>query len=204
VATVSLVAVTKGVPVARISAALAAGVELLGENRVQEAEAKVVALPGARWHLVGHLQSNKAARAMELFETIQAVDSIALARRIDRLVAGRQQGPFPIFVQVNIDRDAHKAGLSPDEVAQALREIAALDGLSLRGLMTVGRAVTEAEQARQTFAGLRQLSERLRAVEPRLGPELSMGMSGDFEVAIEEGATIVRIGRALFGERRPG
>lgn len=194
-------AVSKAVPAARIHAALAAGVTVFGENRVQEADVKARALPGARWQLVGRLQSNKAARAVELFEAIQSLDSVELGRRVARIADEAGRAPYPVYVQVNVDRDPAKVGLAPEALGPALDELAKLPALELRGLMTVGRQVRRAEQARPTFAALRELSERLRARQPRLGDGLSMGMSDDFEIAIEEGATLVRIGRALFGER---
>ena len=184
-----------------LAAAVAAGLTTLGENRVQEAEAKAPALPDSvEWHLVGGLQSNKAARALALFDVIQSVDSLALAERLARLGEGRE---VRILLQVNVDSDDAKGGFSPEGVAEALPGILALTGLRLDGLMTVGRFVTEPEEARPTFVRLRELSERLRQDHPALGRELSMGMTEDFEVAVEEGATIVRVGRALFGSRPP-
>jgi PLP dependent protein len=201
---VTLVAVSKTVPPDALRDAVAAGLDLLGENRVQEAVAKVPEVPGARWHLVGPLQSNKAHPALEVFDAIESVDSVKLARRLDRLVPETRPGRrYPILVEVNVDRDPAKAGFTPDAVHAAMAELTALPHLEVRGLMTVGRLTTDPGEARRTFAGLRELAERCRSRWPELGPELSMGMSDDFEVAIEEGATIVRVGRALFGER-PG
>lgn len=194
-----LVAVSKTVDVDVLLAGVAAGLTTLGENRVQEAEAKAPALPDSvEWHLVGGLQSNKAARAIALFDVIQTVESLALAERLARLAAGR---PARILLQVNVDGDAAKGGFAPGEVAEALPAILALPSLQVEGLMTVGRLVSEPEAARPTFVRLRELSERLRSDHPALGAELSMGMTDDFEVAVEEGATIVRVGRALFGSR---
>jgi len=199
---VTLVAVSKTVPPEALRDAVAAGLDLLGENRVQEAVAKVPEVPGARWHLVGPLQSNKAHPALEVFDAIESVDSVKLARRLDRLVPETRPGPrYPILVEVNVDQDPAKAGFAPDAVEAGLGEIVELPHLEVRGLMTVGRLATNCDEARGTFAGLRQLAERCRSRWPELGPELSMGMSDDFELAIEEGATIVRVGRALFGER---
>ena len=200
-AEVAIVAVTKSVDVALIRAGLAAGIDMLGENRVQEAEGKATALPDAHWHLIGHLQSNKARRALQLFEVIHSLDSIELARRLDDLAVVSGRAPYPVYLQVNVDRDPAKEGMLPEQLEAALPELARLAALELRGLMTVGRLVSTPDQARPTFVALRTLSERLGAIEPRLGPGLSMGMSDDFEVAVEEGATVVRIGRALFGER---
>jgi len=205
-ASVALVAVSKTVPAPRIRAALAAGLTTFGENRVQEAEAKAGGVPGATWHLVGPLQSNKARRALATFAVIESVDSLDLAVRLDRLMA--EAGPaerLPILLQVNVDGDPAKAGFEPAALEAGASEIAALPRLQVRGLMTVGRLVERAEDARPTFVALRGLAERMResggGSAGWLGPELSMGMSDDFEVAIEEGATIVRIGRALFGHR---
>jgi pyridoxal phosphate enzyme (YggS family) len=199
---VTLVAVSKTVPLERLRYAVAAGLDVLGENRVQEAAEKVGQVAGATWHLVGPLQSNKARRAVELFDVVESVDSVELARRLDRLATELRPGrPLPVLLQVNVDADPAKAGFLPADLEAALPAIAALPGLDVRGCMTIGRLVASAEEARPTFAALRRLSERLRATDPRLGPHLSMGMTDDFEVAVEEGATIVRVGRALFGER---
>ena len=199
---VTLVAVSKTVPAERLVDAVAAGLTTLGENRVQEGEDKAGAVPGATWHLVGPLQSNKVKRALDVFDTIESVDSAALARRIDRLAANSRPGVrVPVLLQVNVDDDSSKAGFQPTALEGSIGEIFALAGLDVRGLMTIGRLVEHAEEARPTFVRLRELSERLRTDHPALGPELSMGMSDDFEIAVEEGATIVRVGRALFGER---
>ena len=201
-AEVTLVAVSKTVPAERLRAAVAAGLTILAENRVQEGEAKAPLVDGATWHLVGPLQSNKARRALETFTVIQSVDSTDLARRLDRLAAEVRPGaPVPVLLQVNIDDDAAKAGFEPAALEKALDEILELPRLDVRGLMTIGRLTDKPEDARRTFKALRELAERLRRGRPRLGTELSMGMSADFDVAIEEGATIVRVGRALFGER---
>ena len=200
---VTLVAVSKTVPADRLRAAVAAGHDVLGENRVQEAAAKVPLVPGPRWHLVGPLQANKARRAVELFDVLEAIDSVELAGRLDRIGAEIRPGrPLPILLEVNVDADPGKAGFTPASVAEALPVLLVLAHLEVRGLMTIGRLAATPDEARSTFRRLRELAARLRAAHPRLGPELSMGMSDDFEVAIEEGATIVRIGRALFGERR--
>jgi pyridoxal phosphate enzyme (YggS family) len=201
-ADVTLVAVTKTVEVERVREALDAGLRVFGENRVQEGEAKAPSIPEASWELIGPLQSNKARRALETFDRIQSVDSIALAERLDRL-AGELDGAerFPILLQVNVDDDPAKAGFALPDVEAALDAIAALAHLRVDGLMTVGRLVDDPEAARPTFRALRGLSEARRAAGQALGPDLSMGMTDDFEIAIEEGATIVRVGRALFGER---
>ncbi len=213
-AEVTLVAVSKTVPPERLIAAVAAGLDILGENRVQEAAAKVPLVPGARWHLVGPLQSNKARRAVELFETIESVDSVDLARRLDRLVRETRglaaEGPvaperrLAVLVQVNVDDDPAKAGFGPGELQAALEQVATCEALRLGGLMTIGRLAETPDEARATFRSLAATAERMRALVPALGPALSMGMSGDYPIAVEEGATIVRVGRALFGERPGG
>jgi hypothetical protein len=202
---VALVAVSKTVPADRLRAAVAAGLTVFGENRVQEGLAKAAEVHGATWHLVGPLQSNKARRAVETFAVIETVDSVALADRLDRIAAETRPGErYPVLVQVNVDDDPGKAGLGPRAVDEAIARIAALPNLEVRGLMTIGRLVDSPEAARPTFAALRLLSERLRAGLPSLGADLSMGMSNDFPVAVEEGATIVRVGEALFGPRHAG
>jgi PLP dependent protein len=226
-AAVRLVAVSKTVPVERIRAAVAAGLTTLGENRVQEAAAKVDAVPGASWHLIGPLQSNKTRRAVETFEMIESVDSLELAIRLDRVVREVRgvdpSGPvpahlrLPILLQVNVDDDPAKAGFRPSDLARAVSSLGRLGALRLDGLMTIGRLVDNPEAARPTFGRLRELSGELRAQAPGeagadgpaapgahasgLGSELSMGMTDDYPVAVEEGATIVRVGRALFGAR---
>lgn len=201
-ASVTLVAVSKTVPAERVRAAVAAGLTVLGENRVQEGAAKIPLVPGATWHLIGPLQSNKARRAVELFDLVESVHTLELAARLSALSLELRPGrPLPVLLQVNVDRDPAKAGFDPDTVATAAGALDALAGLELRGLMTIGRFTATPDEARATFAALRELSGGLRAAWPRLGPALSMGMSDDYEAAIEEGATIVRVGRALFGER---
>jgi PLP dependent protein len=199
---VTLVAVSKTVPVERIRAAVAAGLDTLGENRVQEAATKVSGVAGATWHLVGPLQSNKVRRALELFDLVESVHALDLADRLGRAAEDSASAPFPVLLQVNVDRDPAKAGFLPEVLEAAVERLDRLGGLEFRGLMTIGRLTADPEAARPTFAALRALSERLRPRWPRLGPGLSMGMTDDFEIAIEEGATIVRVGRALFGERR--
>jgi pyridoxal phosphate enzyme (YggS family) len=213
-ADVTLVAVSKTVPAERVRAAVAAGLTTLGENRVQEAVGKIPSVPGASWHLVGPLQANKARRALEIFDLIETVDSLAIAARLDRIVREIDglpaDGPAApgdrrrVLLQVNVDADAAKAGFDPAALEGELDELAALEALDLAGLMTVGRLVASPAEARATFVALRRLSERLRARPgSRVGPGISMGMSGDYPIAVEEGATIVRVGTALFGERAP-
>jgi pyridoxal phosphate enzyme (YggS family) len=180
---------------------VAAGLTLFGENRVQEALAKAGEVPGATWHLVGPLQSNKARRAVETFAVVETVDSVELAERLGRIALETGRAPLPVLLQVNVDADPAKAGFAPAALRGAMPGLLAVEGLRVDGLMTVGRLVDDAEAARPTFAALRELSRELRAGWPALGGALSMGMTDDFEVAVEEGATIVRVGRALFGER---
>jgi PLP dependent protein len=206
------VAVSKTVPSERLRVAVAAGLTTLGENRVQELTGKAAAVPGVTWHLVGHLQGNKARAALAVASVIQSVDSLELARRLDRLLADGSEGapattvlpvPRPVYLEVNVDDDPAKAGFRPAALESALPELLELSSLRVAGLMTVGRLVAAPDAARPTFVALRRLSEAWRAREAGLGPGLSMGMSDDFEVAVEEGATVVRVGRAIFGERPP-
>ncbi|MEO5884304.1 MAG: YggS family pyridoxal phosphate-dependent enzyme [Candidatus Limnocylindrales bacterium] len=203
-ADVSLVAVSKTVDPARLRDAVAAGLTVLGENRVQEGSDKRALVPGATWHLIGPLQSNKARRAIETFEVIQSVASVDLGARLDRLAAELRPGqPVPVFVQVNVDEDPDKSGALPVDASDVVDGLLALPGLEVRGLMTIGRFGVDAAVSRSTFRALRELGSMLRPGRPGLGAELSMGMSDDFEVAVEEGATVVRVGRALFGDRPP-
>lgn len=201
---VTLVAVSKTVPVERVRTAVAAGIRVLGENRVQEGAAKIPEVPGASWHLIGPLQANKVRRAVELFDVVESVHSEGLAARVARIgeetLAGRL---VAVLLQVNVDGDPAKAGFSPEALIAAIDRLDALQAIDFRGLMTIGRLTGAPDEARATFVALRALSGEVRARWPRLGPELSMGMSDDYEVAVEEGATIVRVGRAIFGERAP-
>jgi PLP dependent protein len=201
-AEVTLVAVSKTVPPERVRSAVEAGFTVLGENRVQEGEEKRPQVPGATWHLIGPLQSNKARRALETFSVIQSVHDADLAGRLNRLCDAGP--PYPVLLQVNVDRDPSKAGFDPETILDAVETLDSLDRLEFRGLMTIGHAVARSEDARPTFVALRAVGDRLRGQWPRLGSELSMGMSDDYPIAVEEGATIVRIGRAIFGERPTG
>lgn len=184
---VTVVAVTKNRPVEDCAAAAAAGFGVLAENRVQEAVAKIQAVPEVEWHLVGHLQSNKAAAAAERFAVIQSVDSLRLAEALKGL------GRPGVLVQVNCSREPQKHGFAPEAAVDAVVEIAAL--LDVRGLMTMAAAEGD---PRPAFRLLRRLRDRAQDRLGRALPELSMGMSGDFEAAVAEGSTMVRIGRALF------
>lgn len=208
-ASVSIVAVSKTMPAESVLAAAAHGLTIFGENRVQEARDKIAAVAAAgltnlRWELIGHLQTNKAARAVELFTRVQSVDSLRLAEALEARAAtlGRI---LPILLEVNVAGEVSKSGLAPDEVVLVARAIAALPHLRPEGLMTVAPLVDDPNEVRPVFRQMGALRETLRAQVPIGGesgwPELSMGMTDDFEVAIEEGATLVRIGRAIFGER---
>jgi hypothetical protein len=192
---VTLVAATKGVDAARLIEALDAGLTDCGENIVQDAEERIEALgpraKAARWHFIGHLQSNKIGAALRLFDILESVDSGRLAEQISR----RAEGPVRILLEVNVALETSKYGFRPDEVGNAIATISRLPNLQLEGLMTVAPAVADPEQVRPVFRELRQLTEANGL------KELSMGMTNDFEVAIEEGATLVRVGRAIFGER---
>jgi pyridoxal phosphate enzyme (YggS family) len=193
-ADVTLVAVTKTFGAEAATAAIAAGATDIGENRVQETRDKKPAVVGtARWHLIGHLQTNKAKDAVRLFDVIETVDTVELAQKIAS-AAAREGKRQQILIEVNIGREAQKAGADPDAVPALAREIAAIEGLFLRGLMAIPPHGTP-EETRPWFRELRKLRDATGL------PELSMGMTEDFEVAIEEGSTIVRVGRAIFGER---
>lgn len=205
-AEVTVVAVSKTVPADVLRLAHAAGIRDLGENRAQELRAKRAALADLdlRWHFVGRLQTNKVKDVVGEVALIHSLDRWALAEALDRRARARGVRQ-PCLVQVNVSGEATKAGLPPGEVADFLRRVAALPGIQVLGLMTIAPAVEDPEQARGTFRALRELAAALRREAPP-GVELrhlSMGMSGDFEVAVEEGATLVRIGTAIFGPR-PG
>ncbi|MEI8062504.1 MAG: YggS family pyridoxal phosphate-dependent enzyme [Verrucomicrobiota bacterium] len=193
---VLLLGVTKTVLPETLDAAVAAGLTVFGENKIQEAQAKIPAVAGrARWHFIGHLQTNKARAAIALFDVIQSVDSVKLAGELDKWAAldGKTQS---ILLEVNIAGEASKHGLHPDDLPAVLAEINRLTHLEVSGLMAIPPAAADPEQTRSFFRHLRTLRDQLGL------PELSMGMSHDFEVAVEEGATIVRIGAAIFGERK--
>jgi pyridoxal phosphate enzyme (YggS family) len=201
---VVIVAVSKTFPATLVAEACRAGLTDIGENRVQEAAAKIpqVAALGVhpRWHLVGHLQTNKVKTALGLFDIIHSVDSLRLAEAISRQAeqaALRQEGSVPVLLEVNVGREASKFGLAPEEVGRAVEQIARLPGLVVQGLMTVAPLSADPEEARPVFRELCRLRDELGL------HHLSMGMTDDFEVAIEEGATMVRIGRAIFGPREP-
>jgi len=193
---VTLVAVTKTIEVPAIEAAFNAGLRDFGENRVQEAKPKIEQLESLRaqltWHMVGHLQTNKAKTAVDIFDIIHSVDSLRLAEALSR----RSQKRLPVLIEVNVAAEATKGGFGLPEVDEAIRQIGRLPNIEIEGLMTLAPWVSDAEEVRPVFRRLRQLGDALGL------RHISMGMTDDFEVAIEEGATLVRIGRAIFGERR--
>jgi pyridoxal phosphate enzyme (YggS family) len=199
---VRLLAVTKGFPAETVRKAMTLGLHEFGENRVQEAEEKIAAvMPRPRWHLIGHLQRNKAKRAVQLFETIDSIDSVPLAEEVSRRAA--EQGKrTECLVEVNTSGDRSKFGVAPEAALELLRAAGALGGIQLRGLLTIGPLSGGKDGARRAFrdlAGIRGAAARERLLAE--DAELSMGMSEDFEIAIEEGATIVRVGSAIFGDR---
>ena len=200
---VRIIAVAKTKPVEMIEQAVAAGATDIGENYVQEAAEKIprVVAP-VTWHLIGHLQRNKAAHAVELFDVIHTLDSVALGETLARHALRRAQH-VRVLIEVNIGGEATKRGVAPADVAGLLAKLAHQQWLVIDGLMTIPPPGVSAECARPYFRALRELRDRLRNDAPANAPlrELSMGMTDDFEVAIEEGATMVRIGRAIFGER---
>ena len=203
---VTLIAVTKTHPPEVLQSAIEAGLTDLGENRVQEADAKITGLgrDAARWHLIGHLQANKARRAVELFDFIHSLDSATLARRLARICDQVGRAELPVFVQVDLAHEATKSGASEDELPEVIEAIGECERLRLVGLMTLPPFFDDPEAARPFFRRLRELRDNLKAQGAFADGqgELSMGMSNDFGVAIEEGATFVRVGTAIFGERQ--
>jgi hypothetical protein len=195
------VAVTKTMEAERVRELVRGGHDLLGENRVQEALKKIEAVgPGARWHLVGHLQRNKARHAVGTFELIHSVDDRELAIELDRRAAARGIVQ-PVLVQLNLSGEETKSGADESAALPLVESVLRLEHLDLSGLMTIPPPFDDPERSRPYFARLRDLRDRAETVLGARLPELSMGMTDDFEVAIEEGATLVRVGRALFGER---
>lgn len=198
---VTIVAVTKGFGPEAVRTARAAGLPDVGENRVQEALEKMTAVPdaGIVWHLIGHLQRNKARQVPGRFALVHSLDSAALARELDRRAAAagvRQR----VLVQVNVAGEAQKSGCPLEAAPGLVREVATFDGLALEGLMTMAPFTDDVAEQRRTFAGLRRLRDSLQE-EGQWVPTLSMGMSGDYATAVEEGATVIRLGTALFGAR---
>ena len=201
---IRLVAVSKTFPPEAIRQAIAAGVSDIGENYIQEARNKFEALQGTavKWHFIGRLQTNKAKQAVRMFDLIHTLDSYKLALELDRY-ARRLHKIQPVLIQVNVAGEATKAGVAPEEALSLVRQAAALENIAVKGLMTMPPYFNAPERVRPFFAALRQLRDRIRHEEiANIGmQELSMGMTGDFEAAVAEGATLVRIGTALFGER---
>ncbi len=197
---VTLVCVTKGRSLDEIRAALDCGVPIVAENRVQEAARKVPALPHTViWHLIGHLQRNKVKQAIELFDMIHAVDSLRLAEEIEKRAAAAQE-IVPVLIEVNVAGEESKFGVTPDEAPELATIMDKMPNVDLGGLMTMAPFVDDAEQVRPVFRALRELRDRIRGEHGIDLPNLSMGMTQDYEVAVEEGATMVRIGTAVFSQ----
>jgi len=204
---VRLIAISKTHPASVIKRVIEFGALDIGENRVQEAEGKIseIGRDAARWHLVGHLQANKARRAVNLFDVIHSLDSLDLAQRLDRLCLEEGREKLAVLVQVDLGHEETKSGVDESELTHLVENFGPLDRLELTGLMTLPPFFDDPEQSRPFFRRLRQLRDDLAARGAFGGGkgELSMGMTNDFEVAIEEGATMVRVGTAIFGERGP-
>ena len=201
-ASVTLLAVTKGQPPETVAEAARAGLNLLGENKVQEAKAKIPLCPGRlHWQMIGHLQTNKCRDAVELFEMIQSVDSLHLAEEINRR-AEQAAKTMPILLEVNAAGEASKFGYPPERLLAELKSINTLTRLEIHGLMTIAPWAPGPEKVRPVFRQLRELKGECEQILGAPLPHLSMGMTGDFEVAIEEGATLIRLGTALFGSRK--
>jgi len=195
---IKLVAVSKTHPSDAIRSAIVAGQFIFGENKVQEAESKIdeVGRDGIEWHLIGHLQSNKARKAVQLFDVIQSVDSLELARRLERICIEEGRGSLSVFAQVDLAGEETKSGILESELPKLVEYLVSSERLKVRGLMVLPPYFEDLEATRPFFQRLREIRHRVLP-----GGELSMGMSHDFEVAIEEGATIVRVGTAIFGKR---
>jgi pyridoxal phosphate enzyme (YggS family) len=200
---IQLVAVTKTHGADKVRLAFDAGQQIFGESRVQEARIKIPLLPSAvRWHFIGRLQKNKVRHALPLFELFHSVDSLALAENMNRIAD--EEGLHPrVLLEVNMAGEASKIGFAPEALRNQFEEINSLGRITIEGLMTMPPLAPEAEASRKYFVALRELRDRLKQDFQIELPELSMGMSGDFLVAIEEGATLVRIGTAIFGKRMP-
>jgi pyridoxal phosphate enzyme (YggS family) len=199
---VELVAITKTHPAEKVREAIEAGQTLLGESRVQEARAKIPELPSAiRWHFVGHLQKNKIRHALPLFEMFHSIDSLALAQDMNRIAEEEGMHPRVLF-EVNVAGEGSKFGFAPGNLREQMEELLALPRLSILGLMTIPPLAEEADASRKHFVALRELRDRLQT-EFRVDlAQLSMGMTNDFPIAVEEGATLVRVGTAIFGKRK--
>lgn len=203
---VALIGVGKTMPAERIREAVKGGLKHVGENYVQEARDKKSLLSDLNlvWHFIGHLQTNKVKIAVELFDWIQTVDRIELAEKLNKAVLSLRTEPLPVMIEVNIGNEPSKSGILPENLEKFYDDLSGLEGLSVRGLMVIPPYFEEIEKVRPFFRKTRELLEKLRdrSRSPEKLTELSMGMSHDFEIAIEEGATMVRIGTALFGERK--
>ena len=198
---VTLLAVTKSHPPEVVQEAAKLGLTFFGENRVQEAKAKIPLCPGnLRWHMIGHLQSNKCRDAVEFFKMIQSVDSLSLAQEINKR-AEQAARTMPVLIEVNVAGEASKFGYQPERLLVELKDLNALPRIEIHGLMTVPPWSADAEKTRPHFRRLREIKTQCEQILGAPLPHLSMGMSGDFEIAIEEGATMVRIGTELFGPR---
>ena len=198
---VQLMAVSKNQPPNRVGEAAALGLTLFGENRVQEARVKIPQCPGhLTWHLIGHLQSNKARDAARMFAMVQSIDSLRLAQELGKF-AEQQARQLPVLLEVNVSGESSKFGWNPTALTAELPLVNALRRVEIHGLMTIAPYSTDPERARPVFRRLRELRVQCEQILGAPLPVLSMGMSGDFEVAIEEGATLIRVGTALFGER---
>ncbi len=201
---ITLIAVSKTRPVTMVEMAYDLGISDFGENRVQEALPKIAEFrpPGLRWHMIGRLQSNKARKVVSAFDSVQSIDSLHVAQALNRSIEVEQRGRLPVLLEVNVAGEQSKAGITGAEVPVLARQIAELPHLELQGLMTVAPQVDNPEEVRPVFRELRSLRDRLRDELPDCSwKHLSMGMTDDYCIAIEEGATIVRVGRAIFGER---
>ena len=199
---VSIVAVSKGHPPEAVNEAAKLGIKTFGENKVQEAKSKIpVCVSGISWHLIGHLQTNKARNAVELFDMIHSVDSLKLAEELNKR-AEKIEKKIPILIEINVSGEVSKFGYVPELLIGEIDKIALLPNLNLQGLMTMAPFTENPEETRPVFRKLRELKKRCEQLLNQTLPHLSMGMSNDFEIAIEEGATIVRIGTAIFGERK--
>ena len=198
---VELVAISKTHPAGKVREAIEARQSLFGESRVQEARAKIPELPSnLRWHFVGHLQKNKVRQALPLFELIHSVDSLALAKDISRIA--QEEGLYPrILFEVNVAGEGSKFGFAPDQLLEQMEALLALPRLSIEGLMCIPPVAGESETSRKFFVQLRELHDSFEREFSVKLPQLSMGMTNDFAVAVEEGATLVRVGTAIFGER---
>ena len=199
--TVELIAVSKTHPPEAILEAVDAGQTLFGESRIQEARAKIAEAPGrARWHFIGHLQKNKIRQALPLFELIHSVESLELARDIDR-IADEESARPQVLLEVNLAGEASKFGFRPAALREQIESVLALPRLTVQGLMTIPPPAPDAESARHYFSELRELRDSLEGEFALRLPHLSMGMSSDYAIAVEEGATLVRVGTAIFGKR---